>query len=201
MKQTTKTVTRIFQARVPSHALQALQLQSSHRLVTNYLLVTLDSLLTLDIQRFPRIITPWPELVLHETILNLILSHQILQKEKQFRTRPKLNQKLWQYQGTSTVVDEFGLPELLDPVSSKFVRLLVGFHFQHGLPTSPCISKFLLQYSIIASHFQWVGKHNERPTGRRCHHHHQLQPLCWWGPMSGQWWFWKFWVKMLAASW
>ena len=170
MKQTTKTVTRIFQARVPSHALQALQLQSSHRLVTNYLLVTLDSLLTLDIQRFPRIIRPWPELVLHETILNLILSHQILQKEKQFRTRPKLNQKLWQYQGTSTVVDEFGLPELLDPVSSKFVRLLVGFHFQHGLPTSPCISKFLLQYSIIASHFQWVGKHNERPTGRRCHH-------------------------------
>ena len=160
MKQTTKTVTRIFQARVPSHALQALQLQSSHRLVTSYLLVTLDSLLTLDIQRFPRIITPWPELVLHETILNLILSHQILQKEKQFRTRPKLNQKLWQYQGTSTVVDEFGLPELLDPVSSKFVRLLVGFHFQHGLPTSPCISKFLLQYSIIASHFQWVGKHN-----------------------------------------
>lgn len=170
MKQTTKTVARIFQARVPSHALQALQLQSSHRLVTNYLLVTLDSLLTLDIQRFPRIIRPWPELVLHETILNLILSHQILQKEKQFRTRPKLNQKLWQYQGTSTVVDEFGLPELLDPVSSKFVRLLVGFHFQHGLPTSPCISKFLLQYSIIASHFQWVGKHNERPTGRRCHH-------------------------------
>lgn len=124
MKQTTKTVTRIFQARVPSHALQALQLQSSHRLVTNYLLVTLDSLLTLDIQRFPRIITPWPELVLHETILNLILSHQILQKEKQFRTRPKLNQKLWQYQGTSTVVDEFGLPELLDPVSSKLLDCL-----------------------------------------------------------------------------
>ena len=75
MKQTTKTVTRIFQARVPSHALQALQLQSSHRLVTSYLLVTLDSLLTLDIQRFPRIRRPWPELVLHETILNFISSN------------------------------------------------------------------------------------------------------------------------------
>jgi hypothetical protein len=198
MKQTTKTVTRIFQARVPSHALQALQLQSSHRLVTSYLLVTLDSLLTLDIQRFPRIRRPWPELVLHETILNFISSN--LAKIKTIQNSAQTKSKFMAVPGNINSGWWVWIARTAGPCVIQTAGLF-GFHFQHGLPTLPCISKFLLQYSIIASHFQWVGKHNERPTGRRCHHHHQLQPLCWWGPMSGQWWFWKFWVKMLAASW